>query len=114
MISERQKAAVTVSRKILAKAAAAVVACEAKIDKQGAQMTTINAQLEKAEDNAAAAANILSTLRTNMETKEEGGDNPEHNDWIRNMAAKAKNDSEMAATFKKEINCRFKSITEEE
>ena len=106
--------AVTVSRKRLAKAAAAVAASEAKIEEQRAQITTINAELEKAENNAETAADILSTLRTDMETKEEGTDNLEHADWLRIMEAKTKNDSETAVTVKKEINCRFKSITEEE
>ena len=84
-IFEREKAAVVVSRKRLAKAAAAVALSEAKVDKQRAQMTTINAQLKKAEDNAAAAANILAALPTHMKNKEEGADNPEYVDWVRNM-----------------------------
>ena len=111
---ERKKAAVTISRKRLAKAAAAVAANETKIDKQKAQMTIINAQLEKAEDNPAAAADILATLRTSTVTKEEWADDPDHADWLRNIEAKTKNDTETAATFKKEINRRFKSITKED
>ena len=38
-------------------------------------------------------------------------DDPEHNNWIRNIVAKTKNDSGMAATFENEIERKFKSIT---
>ena len=56
----------TVGRKRLATAAAAVTVSEAKIDKQRTQMTTINAQLEEAVDTVEAAANIQATLRTDI------------------------------------------------
>ena len=80
----------TLSRERLAKTAATVAASEAKIDKQRAQMTTINTQLGKAQDDVAAAVDILATVRTNMVTKEERADDLEHADWLRNMEAKTK------------------------
>ena len=68
---ERANSAVTVCRKN-AKVAAAVVAREANNNKYTAQMTTINAQLEESKEDAAEAVDMLSTLQTNIETKEEG------------------------------------------
>ena len=73
-------------------------------------MTTIDAQLEEAEDNLAATADILATLRTDMVAKEEGMDDPEHVDWLRNIEAKTNNDAGIATTVNREIGLRFNSI----
>ena len=75
-------------------------------------MTIIMAQLEEAEDNVETATDMLATLRTDMVAKEEGVDDPEHVEWLRNIKVKTNNDAETAATFKREIARRFNSIPE--
>ena len=58
--------------------------------------------------DAAEVADIISSLQTEMENKEERADNQGHADWIRNIAAKTISDSGMAANSKNEIDCNLK------
>ena len=69
---KKEKAAATVSRNRLAKAAEAVTASRANNDKHMAQYTEENTNLVATKQNAAEAAAILSSLQTKMEIKEEG------------------------------------------
>ena len=112
--SEKKKAAVTMGKQQLATVAAAVTASGANDEEQRAQIIMIMAQLEEAEDNVETADNILETLRTNMEAKEAGVDDPENVDWLRNIEAKTDNDAKTVATFKREIVLKLNSIPEAE
>lgn len=110
----RTEAAMVKGEESVTKAAETVAASGAKNDEHTLQLTKESAQLLTEKQEAAEAADTLSSLLIEIATKQEGNHNQDHINLIRKITAKKMTEQNTLDTVNDEIDLRFTSIKDDD